>query len=99
MRTRTVRIVSYLDRMINPGIAESLAEIHQHRLHQEADRVRAARAARRVRSRRHPLRSRAGWWMVHAGIRLALTDRTSWPTDIDRRLAGIGGVATSSRPC
>jgi hypothetical protein len=65
----------YRDGMINPVVAESFADIHQAFLHQEADRVRALRAVRRARRHRRPLRSRAGWWMVHTGIRLAMADR------------------------
>jgi hypothetical protein len=71
--------------MINPGFAETFAEIHQHELRQQADRVRQRRAARKIRSRHHPIRTRAGWWMVHTGIRLALAgphpDRRSAPVD------------------
>ncbi|MGH9119204.1 MAG: hypothetical protein ACRD0A_15380 [Acidimicrobiales bacterium] len=57
--------------MINPAIAEALARDHQHELSRAADRQRVARRARASHVR--PIRARAGWWLVHAGIRLALT--------------------------
>jgi hypothetical protein len=57
--------------MINPGIAESLALDHQRELRRAADTARLARRVRSVADR--PVRARAGWWLVHAGIRIALS--------------------------
>ena len=76
MRTEYVRIMPYGARMINPAIAEALAHDHQLDLWRAAERSRlahATRVRRRGTSRHVSLRTRAGWWMVHAGIRLALT--------------------------
>jgi hypothetical protein len=58
--------------MVNSFAAESLARERQHELRATAHRARLSRHARR--SGRHSLRARAGWMLVHAGIRLALTD-------------------------
>ena len=67
----------YGRRMINPTIAEQLARDRQFELHRAAEHDRLIRRVRgEARASRHhvPFRSRAGWWLVHAGIRLALTD-------------------------
>lgn len=78
MRTGTVRIVSYRRLMINPAIAETLARDHQRDLQAAAHRAHLARTARGSRTRRHRrIRTRAGWWLVHTGIRLALSEPTS----------------------
>jgi hypothetical protein len=68
--------------MINPATAEALARDHQHELRRSAE---LDRLARRVRATRvHRLRARAGWWLVHAGIRLALTADPSRPAATPR---------------
>jgi hypothetical protein len=78
MRTESVRILPYRAPMINPGTAEAMARDHQNELRRSAE---LDRIARRVRATRvHPLRARAGWWLVHAGIRLAVTAEPSRPT-------------------
>jgi hypothetical protein len=64
--------------MINPAAAEALARDHQHELRRSAELNRLAHQLRATRP--HRFRSRAGWWLVHAGIRLALTaDPTTSP--------------------
>ncbi|MGH9210303.1 MAG: hypothetical protein ACRD2C_06420 [Acidimicrobiales bacterium] len=62
--------------MINPqfngsDVNEALARQRQHELLQTARQVRLARQARRARP--HRLRSRTGWWLVQAGIRMVLS--------------------------
>jgi hypothetical protein len=68
--------------MINPPIAETLARYHQDELLDQARRQRVARRLRDHRSARfprRPIRARAGWWMVHAGVRLALGSQVRQP--------------------
>lgn len=95
MRTRSVRIMPYGDGMINPGIAEALALAHQQELRRSAE---SARLARRLRATRvHPLRARAGWWLVHAGIRLALTaDGGRHPSPPSSGATGNRGIAATT---
>jgi hypothetical protein len=57
--------------MVNSFAAEFLARERQQELRATADRARA----RKARASSHQgIRARAGWVLVHAGIRLALTD-------------------------
>jgi hypothetical protein len=77
MRTGSVRILTYGSLMINPATAEALARDHQHELRRTAERDRLARRLRATSV--HRFRTRAGWWLVHAGIRLALT--ADFPAD------------------
>jgi hypothetical protein len=58
--------------MVNSFAAEFLARERQQELRATADRARRARKARA--SSHQGIRARAGWVLVHAGIRLALTD-------------------------
>jgi hypothetical protein len=71
MRTGYVRILPYRSSMINPATAEALARDHVHQLRRSAEFDRLARQLRSPRV--HRLRTRAGWWLVSAGIRLAVT--------------------------
>jgi hypothetical protein len=80
MRTETVRILSYRAGMINPQVIgtpfiEFEARQRQQQLRDAAQQVRRTRHAHRARRRR--LRVRAGWLLVQAGVRLALSGEGS----------------------
>lgn len=71
MRTDPVRILSYRACMFNPQANEVLVRHRQQQLIDTAREVRLARQVRQARPRR--LRTRAGWWLVQAGIRIVLS--------------------------
>jgi hypothetical protein len=75
MRTDPVRILSYRADMFNPQANEVLVHHRQQELLETARRVRLVRQVRQTRPRQ--LRTRAGWWLVQAGIRMVLSANPS----------------------
>ena len=66
--------------LLHPALIDTFAQLHRQELLDTAAGIRLERQL--GPPRRRPLRGRAGWRLVQAGMRLALIDRPSPPTPV-----------------